>query len=161
MIRQIGKWSETSYLRIAVLKIVSVYELVKICSIAVLVLLVTLVGLFMIVLCRFHRLYLKILVLLYVFNYQELWGLISCNIKLLILFPLKISWMVQFGLYLFYTRHSIHLMNTCIVCNSYNDSLELVVSSSLVSEKHITLSRKPKEKRNSLKFQSSYLYFIY
>ena len=72
MIRQIGKSSETSYLRIVVLKIVSVYELVKICSIAALVLLVTLVGLFMIVLCRFHRLYLKILVLFYVFNYQEL-----------------------------------------------------------------------------------------
>ena len=51
-------------------------------------------------------------------------------------------------------------MNTCIVCNSYNDSLELVVSSSLVSEKHITLSRKPKEKRNGLKFQN-FLFILY
>ena len=48
MIRQIGKWSETSYLRIAVLKIVAVYELIKIWSMAVSVSLVTLVALFIV-----------------------------------------------------------------------------------------------------------------
>ena len=53
MIRQIGKWSQISPLRIVLLKFVSVYQLVKIQSMAVAVLLITLVGLFMIGVMRF------------------------------------------------------------------------------------------------------------
>ena len=48
IIRQIGKWSEMSLLKNAVLKFLSIKELVQIWSIAVVLVLVTLVDLFMV-----------------------------------------------------------------------------------------------------------------
>ena len=54
IIKQIGKWSETSLLKIAVLKFLSKKELVRILSIAVAVVLVTLVVSFM-VSCHFCK----------------------------------------------------------------------------------------------------------
>ena len=72
---------------------------------AVTFLLVTLVGYLWLLSCRFHRLYLKILLLFYIFYYQERrgWNQLQHEIAYLnFLFvktvPLKISQIAQFEL---------------------------------------------------------------
>ena len=71
---QIGKWSETADLIIAVLKVFSTKLLVRIWSISVAVFLVTLVGLFMVVIIPFWYIKFKKSLTSFIYFYHDLRG---------------------------------------------------------------------------------------
>ena len=73
IMKQIGKWSDMSLLKMAVLKTVSVKEFVRITSIAVSVFGLTLVHLFIVGIIHFYRLYWEISALSYLCQSQVVW----------------------------------------------------------------------------------------